>query len=165
MKRLLSYAVILVSLVLTGCGFHIRGTGDINEKLLPEQLKVIHVDGDNRTDIYRMVTTRLIQSGVKLVPSGPDVVSLQLGNISVSNNVASRDSNAQVVEYLMLFNTDYTITLPKQAPQKFSARFSRVFLNKSAQALASSREQDELVSEMKQQTSDLIMHQLSRVLS
>lgn len=66
MKRLLSYAVLLVSLVLTGCGFYMRGTGEINEKLLPEQLKVIHVDGDNRTDIYRMVTTRLRQSGVKL---------------------------------------------------------------------------------------------------
>ena len=165
MKRLLSYAVLLVSIVLTGCGFYMRGTGEINEKLPPEQLKVIHVDGDNRTDIYRMVTTRLRQSGVKLVPSADDVVTLKLENISVANSVASRDSHAQVVEYLMLFNTDYTVTLPKQSPQKFSARFSRVFLNKSAQALASTREQDQLRSEMERQTADLIILQLSRVLS
>ena len=63
----------------------------------------------------------------------------------------------------MLFNTNYSITLPHQPLQKFSARFSRVFLNKSAQALASSREQAQLRHEMEIQTADLIMIQLSRV--
>jgi LPS-assembly lipoprotein len=48
--------------------------------------------------------------------------------------------------------------------QKFSARFSRVFLNKSAQALASSREQAQLRHEMEIQTADLILIQLSRVI-
>ncbi len=136
----------------------------MNEKLLPEKLKTIHVVGDDRSDIYRMVTAQLRHSGVKLVDSSDDAVELNLGNINVSNTAASRDNRSQVVEYLMIFNTDYTITLPSQSPQKFSARFSRVFLNKSAQALASSREQQQLRSEMEKQTADLIIIQLSRVI-
>lgn len=156
--------MILVSLMLTGCGFYLRGSGDINEKLLPDNLKTIHVVGDDRSDIYRMVTSQLRHSGVKIVNSSDGVVELNLGNINVSNTAASRDNRSQVVEYLMMFNTDYTITLPNQSPQKFSARFSRVFLNKSAQALASSREQEQLRSEMEKQTADLIMIQLSRVI-
>ncbi|ACQ94417.1 Rare lipoprotein B [Tolumonas auensis DSM 9187] len=161
MKRLVCGVMILVSLVLTGCGFHMRGSMD--EKLLPSQLKAIHVEGDDRSDIYRLVTTRLRHSGVKLVDSSDEVPVLNLGNISVSNSAASLDNRSQVVEYVMLFNTDYSITLPHKPLQKFSARFSRVFLNKSSQALASSREQAQLRNEMEVQTADLILIQLSRV--
>lgn len=164
MKRLIASVMILVSLMLTGCGFYMRGTGDMNEKLLPEKLKTIHVVGDDRSDIYRMVTSQLRHSGVKLTENSDNAVELNLGNISVSNTEASRNNRSQVVEYLMIFNTDYTIALPNQSPQKFSARFSRVFLNKSAQALASSREQDQLRKEMEKQTADLIIIQLSRVI-
>ena len=161
MKRLVCGVMILVSLVLTGCGFHMRGSMD--EKLLPSQLKAIHVEGDDRSDIYRLVTTRLRHSGVKLVDSSDEVPVLNLGNISVSNSAASLDNRSQVVEYVMLFNTDYSITLPHKPLQKFSARFSRVFLNKSSQALASSREQAQLRNEMEVLTADLILIQLSRV--
>ena len=161
MKRLVCGVMILVSLVLTGCGFHMRGSMD--EKLLPSQLKAIHVEGDDRSDIYRLVITRLRHSGVKLVDSSDEVPVLNLGNISVSNSAASLDNRSQVVEYVMLFNTDYSITLPHKPLQKFSARFSRVFLNKSSQALASSREQAQLRNEMEVQTADLILIQLSRV--
>ena len=161
MKRLVCGVMILVSLVLTGCGFHMRGRMD--EKLLPSQLKAIHVEGDDRSDIYRLVTTRLRHSGVKLVDNSDEVPVLNLGNISVSNSAASLDNRSQVVEYVMLFNTDYSITLPHKPLQKFSARFSRVFLNKSSQALASSREQAQLRNEMEVQTADLILIQLSRV--
>ncbi len=65
MKRLVCGVMILVSLLLTGCGFHMRG--EVDEKLLPSQLKAIHVVGDDRSDIYRMVTTRLRHYGVQLV--------------------------------------------------------------------------------------------------
>ncbi len=161
MKRLVCGVMVLVSLLLTGCGFHMRG--NVDERLLPSQLKAIHVQGDDRSDIYRMVTARLRHSGVKLVERSDEVPVLDLGNISVSNSAASLDNRSQVVEYVMLFNTNYSITLPHQPLQKFSARFSRVFLNKSAQALASSREQAQLRHEMEIQTADLIMIQLSSV--
>lgn len=162
MKRLVCGVMILVSLLLTGCGFHMRG--DIDEKLLPSQLKAIHVVGDDRSDIYRMVTARLRHYGVQLVDDNDEVPTLNLGNISIGSSAASLDNRSQVVEYVMLFNTDYSITLPHKPLQKFSARFSRVFLNKSAQALASSREQTQLRHEMEIQTADLILIQLSRVI-
>ena len=49
MKRLVCGVMILVSLLLTGCGFHMRG--EVDEKLLPSQLKAIHVVGDDRSDL------------------------------------------------------------------------------------------------------------------
>lgn len=162
MKRLVCGVMILVSLLLTGCGFQMRG--EIEEKLLPSQLKAIHVKGDDRSDIYRLVTARLRHYGVQLVDSNDEIPTLDLGNINVSNSAASLDNRSQVVEYVMLFNTDYSITMPHKPLQKFSARFSRVFLNKSAQALASSREQVQLRHEMEIQTADLILIQLSRVI-
>ena len=63
----------------------------------------------------------------------------------------------------MQFNTEYTIAVPDHEPQKFNASFSRNFLNKSSEALASSREQEQRTREMQEQTADLIMIQLSRL--
>ncbi|WP_024871594.1 LPS assembly lipoprotein LptE [Tolumonas lignilytica] len=163
MKRQVWSLIILVSFLLTGCGFQMRGSDKANTKLLPEQLKAIHIEGDDRSDIYRMVSARLRHYGVRLVDRSDDVMELDLGNITVSNSAASLDNRSQVVEYVMLFNTNYSITMPHKPLQKFSARFSRVFLNKSAQALASSREQAQLRHEMEIQTADLILVQLGRV--
>lgn len=63
----------------------------------------------------------------------------------------------------MQFTTEYSITVPDHEPQKFTASFSRNFLNKSSEALASSREQEQRTREMQEQTADLILIQLNRV--
>ena len=73
--------------------------------------------GDDRSDIYRMVTARLRHYGVQLIDDNDEIPTLNLGNINVSNSAASLDNRSQVVEYVMLFNTDYSITMPPQTAQ------------------------------------------------
>ena len=63
----------------------------------------------------------------------------------------------------MRFSTQYSIKVPDEEPQVFNATFNRTFLNKSSEALSSSREQEQLSKEMQEQTADLILLQLSRV--
>lgn len=152
------FCLSLLALGLAGCGFHMRG--DLN--LPPEQRKVKLV-GDNKSDLYRMVAIRMKRVGVQLVDGDEQVPVVTLGNISVTNQVVSVDSRSQAVEYNMQFNTQYSLTLPNKPAQKFTASFSRGFLNKSSEALASSREQEQRTNEMIEQTADLILIQLSRV--
>ncbi|MGL5598783.1 MAG: LPS assembly lipoprotein LptE, partial [Aeromonas sp.] len=51
-------AMMLAALLLQGCGFHMRSHG------IPKELMTMKVVGDNKSDFYRMVTTRLKASGV-----------------------------------------------------------------------------------------------------
>ena len=148
----------LLGLLLGGCGFHMRGG-----ELLPTQLHQLHLIGDSRSDLYRLVATRLKRARIDLVAGGEDVPQLTIGSINVVNQVVSVDSRSQAVEYNMQFTTEYSITVPDHEPQKFTASFSRNFLNKSSEALASSREQEQRTREMQEQTADLILIQLSRV--
>lgn len=158
MGRRLWLPILLAGLLLQACGFHLRG-GEV----LPSQLTTLQVKGDDKSDLYRLVTLRLKRAGVALVAAGDDVPVLTLGNTAVSNSGVSVDDRSQVVEYVMQFNTPYTLTVPAHEPQQFTASFSRTFLNKSAQALASSREQEQLNQQMQERTADLILLQLSRL--
>lgn len=150
--------ISLLGLWLTGCGLHMRGAVNI-----PPEYRKVQLIGDDKSDLYRMVTSRLKRVGVQVVEGESDVPQLTLGAIQVNNQVASVDSNSQAVEYVMLFNTKYSLTLPNHEPQSFNASFSRSFLNKSSEALASTREQEQLTHEMLEQTADLILIQLSRL--
>lgn len=161
-KALLMICFTLVSALLTGCGFHMRGS--VTNSVVPANMHTLHVEGDTRGNIYRDVTSRLKQAGVTLTTeTSKNIPVLHIDGMTVGTNKASVDSNSEVVEYVMVFNTNYQVTLPNQQPQHFSARFSRVFLNKSSQALASSREQTQLVQEMEEQTANLILTQLSHI--
>ena len=148
----------LLGLWLSGCGLHMRGTINI-----PPEYQKVQLNGDDKSDLYRMVAIRLERVGVQLVEGRSDVPQLTLGNIQINNQVASVDSRSQDVEYIMQFNTQYSLSLPNHEPQKFNATFNRSFLNKSSEALASSREQERLTHEMLEQSADLILIQLSRL--
>lgn len=157
--RSLSWLFLLTAgLLLQACGFHLRGG-----ELLPPQLTTLQVKGDDKSDLYRLVTLRLKRGGVRLVDGGEEVPVLTLGGTAVSNQAATVDSRSQVVEYVMRFSTQYSIKVPDEEPQVFNATFNRTFLNKSSEALSSSREQEQLSKEMQEQTADLILLQLSRV--
>lgn len=155
MRALLT--LLLLSLGLGGCGFHMRG----NESI--PSFRQVALVGDPRDDLYRQVVTSLRHVGVAVVPAADNIPTLKLGEMQVKNQVASVDSRAQNVEYLMLFNTEYTLSVPGHPDQRFTAAFNRTFLNKSSEALASSREQEQLRDEMRKQTAALILIQLSRV--
>jgi Rare lipoprotein B len=153
---------VLLLVSLSGCGFHLRGG-----EMLSPALHTMRLVGDDKSDMYRMVAYRLKRAGVTLVEKseidGKPIPELQLGGISVTNQVASVDSHSQAVEYVMHFSTQYSIKVPEHEAQKFTANFTRTFLNKSSEALASSREQEQLTREMMEQTADLVLIQLSRV--
>ena len=159
MNRLFNRLVVLLLLGLTlaGCGFHMRGGDSV------PSIRELALIGDERDDLYRSVAMRLQRVGVKLVPATDKVPQLKLGEMQVKIQVASVDSRAQTVEYLMLFNTEYVLTVPDHTAQRFTAGFNRTFLNKGSEALASSREQEQLKDEMREQTAELILIQLSRV--
>ena len=149
-------AIMLTGLLLQACGFQMRGTA------IPPELMTMKVVGDNKSDFYRMVTTRLKAAGVTLADK-EGIPVMTLAGISSSSQVASVDAIGQEREYLLGYNTQFSISMQGKPTQVFPITFNRSFLNKPDAALASSREQEQLGKEMQEQAASLVIRQLSQV--
>ncbi|WP_421240888.1 LPS assembly lipoprotein LptE [Aeromonas enteropelogenes] len=149
-------AIMLAALLLQGCGFHKRGTG------IPAELMTMKVVGDNKSDFYRQVTTRLKAAGVTLADK-EGIPVLTLGGIASSSQVASVNALGADTEYVLGFSTRFTVAVPGKPTQVFPINFNRSFLNKPDAALASSREQEQLNREMQEQAANQVIRQLSLV--
>ncbi|MBZ6065497.1 LPS assembly lipoprotein LptE [Aeromonas schubertii] len=158
MSRLMRrWLVVLVAgLLVQACGFHLRGMA------IPPELMTMKVVGDNKSDFYRMVTTRLRASGVTLADK-EGIPVLTLGGVGSSNQVASVNVQGTEIEYVMGFSTQFTVSAAGKPTQVFPITFNRSFLNKPDAALASSREQEQLIREMQEQAADQVIRQLSQV--
>ena len=149
-------AIMLTGLLLQACGFQMRGTA------IPSELMTMKVVGDNKSDFYRLVTTRLKASGVTLADK-EGIPVLTLSGVRSSSQVASVDAIGQDREYLLGYSTQFSVTVPGKPTQVFPITFNRSFLNKPDAALASSREQEQLGKEMQEQAANLVIRQLSQV--
>ena len=149
-------AILLTGLLLQACGFQMRGTA------IPPELMTMKVVGDNKSDFYRLVTTRLKAAGVQLADK-EGIPVLTLSGVGSTSQVASVDSIGQAREYVLGYNTQFTVSMPGKPTQVFPIAFNRSFLNKPDAALASSREQEQLGKEMQEQAANLVIRQLSQV--
>ncbi|MGL5948847.1 MAG: LPS assembly lipoprotein LptE [Aeromonas sp.] len=148
--------LLLSVALLAGCGFHLRQRG------LPSELLTLKVEGDNKSDFYRLVTTRLKAAGVTLV-NRDDVAVLVLSPVSGRSQVASLNALGADTEYVLGFSSQFSVQLPGQPKQVFPINFNRSFLNKPDAALASAREQAQLSKEMQEQAASQVLRQLSQV--
>lgn len=151
-------ALVLLTLVLVGCGFQLRG----GENLAPE-LQRLTLVGDDKSQFYRLVSARLLRAGAELVPPGSGAPVLTIAGVGLSNAVASVNARADALEYASRFGTRFTLAMPDESRQVFNVTFNRSFLDKSAQALASSREQQQLHEQMEREAAEQIVRQLNRL--
>lgn len=150
--------LILLTLLLVGCGFQLRG----GENLAPE-LKEIALTGDDKSQFYRIVAARLERAGATLVPATSTTPVLSVAGLGQNNTVASVNSRADALEYATRFGTRFTLTMPDEPVQVFNVAFNRSFLDKSTQALASSREQAQLRKQMEFEAAEQIVRHLNRL--
>lgn len=150
--------LVLLTLLLAGCGFQLRG----GDNLAPE-LQRLALVGDDKTQFYRLVSARLMRAGAELVEPGAGVPILSISNLGQNNAVASVNARADALEYATRFGTRFTLDMPDESRQVFNVTFNRSFLDKSAQALASSREQQQLREQMEHEAAEQIIRQLNRL--
>ncbi|PSJ44846.1 hypothetical protein C7H85_12810 [Zobellella endophytica] len=158
LSRIKAGVLIVLTLLLAGCGFQLRGGEN-----LPPELQRLALLGDDKTQFYRLVSARLQRAGVQLVePDGATPV-LTIAPLGQSNTTASVNARANTLEYAMRFSTRFILDMPDAPRQVFNVAFNRSFLDKSNQALASSREQQQLHEQMEFEAAEQILRQLSRL--
>ncbi len=156
MKRLV--IITLTTLLLTACGFALRGTAE-----LPASLQPLHLDNINDSTLMgRELLKTLVSNKISLAATpGPDIYTLSLGPETSSERAISINSNARAGEYEILMTVTFQLKRGSATaipPQKLN--LSKVYLADPDNAVAKAEEAVIIQNEMRQELSQLILRRL-----
>jgi len=151
--------VVLFSVVLSACGFHLRG-----DYLIPDEIsKLSFTSFDKYSQLTRNVDAKLRLNNIQVVPPSASIPNLHLVSESVSESTLSLYQNSRAAEKALTYKTSYRITIPELGTKTYSTTVTRNYLDNPSTALAKSVEKDMIEDEMRLQAASLIMRQMARV--
>jgi LPS-assembly lipoprotein len=164
MGRGLGWLMLVCSLLLTSCGFHLRGNLPLSH------FPTLYIQSDRHSDLALLVSTKLQQNKVQLRQSmAADTPVLHLLSDSLERRTLSLFPNGQVAEYELIYKVRYSLTMPTvesipaAEPQLYQFELFRDYQDDPNQALAKAKELDLMLGELREQAANRILRQLSRL--
>lgn len=158
MARLGVLLLLLGSLLLSSCGFHLRG--DLPLSHFP----AMHIQSERHSELAFLVGERLKHNKVQLLDSyQQSAPMLQLIDDTLERRTLSLFPNGQVAEYELIYKVRYALTMPDAAPAQYQFEIFRDYQDDPNQALAKSKELELLLGELRQQAANRIVRQLARL--
>ncbi|MDH3281476.1 MAG: LPS assembly lipoprotein LptE [Gammaproteobacteria bacterium] len=160
MKRMHLVWVTALGVVLTACGFHLRGHVSLSDKLSP--LAVQTADLELREALVDLLET----SGAQVVDEpGTAKAVLRVQDINYERRVRTIDSRGKVNGYLLVYSVNYKVETPGgddlSALTPLSVR--RDFNFDSNQVLQKEDEERDLRFEMERDMAQRIVRRMSRI--
>ncbi|MCE0556038.1 MULTISPECIES: LPS assembly lipoprotein LptE [unclassified Motilimonas] len=159
MSILKKASLALATLILvSACGFTPKGQvisrADINSVYLSTP--------DPYGQLTREIEQQLRFANIDIL-SQPDeqMYQLRVGGEQQSRRTISLYDNAQSAEYELGYSLQYQIVRPNKEPLSFTINIHRDFLENPEQALASSREAELMLSEMRETAAQRIVRRLT----
>lgn len=150
--------VLLLSLVLSGCGFQLRGTAPL------QKFPAIHLQGDQHSELLNLLGVQLQRNNVSLLSQADSQSAVfVLEQDSLQRRTLSLFPNGQVAEYSLIYKVDYQLVLPGQEAKTYQIELFRDYQDDPSRALAKSRELDLMLTELRQQAVARIIRQLGRL--
>lgn len=158
MARLSVLLVLLGSLLLSSCGFHLRGNLPLSH------FSAMYVQSQRHSELAALVSDRLTHNKVQLLDSyQQSAPMLQLLDDSLERRTLSLFPNGQVAEYELIYRVRYTLTMPEGEPEQYQFELFRDYQDDPNRALAKAKELDLMLGELRQQAANRILRQLSRL--
>ncbi|OEF83118.1 hypothetical protein B003_08885 [Vibrio breoganii 1C10] len=150
---------LLIASLLSGCGFHFRGS-----YLVPEEVSSMSLTSyDDYAQFTRDVKTELRQNGIQLVTPAANVTNIHLLTESISERTLSLYQNSRAAEKELTLRASYRVVVPDVGTRTFSTQVNRSYLDNPLTALAKSVERDMIEDEMRKQAARQIIRQLARL--
>ncbi|MBT1065583.1 hypothetical protein KJY73_18530 [Bowmanella sp. Y26] len=152
--------VLIAALLLSACGFHLRGTG-----LLGDKVTKVHVASDNQhAPLPRVLKTSLKGYKVQVLPAPQEQeITLYLYPEQLERSLLSLFSTGQVAEYELNYHVRFEVRLPGQDAQLVEFTLNREYQDDPNAVLAKSRELNLILDELRKQAADRIIRQLSQL--
>lgn len=177
-KLILRFSFFTGVLILTSCGFQLRG-----DYLLPDALQTLNVTSvDKHGELTRVLKQHLKINQVNLVSSSKisptnnaafnyaennhnikPVPELRILKDKLDRRTLSVFPNGQVAEYELIYTVKYQLLIAGKAPQTFEFELNRDYQEDPDFALAKSRELKLLLSEMRQIAADRILRSMASI--
>ena len=155
----------ILYLVLSGCGFHLRGASSV---ALPPELSSLRVTmgGAGYPPLLVEVRNALLALGdVRLTDDVSAAVPvLQLHSESSTSQVLTIDSSGRISAYLLNYRVDYSLIGADKKPllPKQSVKLQREHGFDRLNVLASEKQSEFLQSEMRRDVAQQILRRLAR---
>lgn len=109
---------ILLTLVISGCGFQLRGAIDISSEISP-----LYLQQNSVFELARDIKTLLATNNIEVVADPAQSNSqLVLLNESKQRRVISVDGNGRAREYSLTYTINFTMTMQKAGEQAEDVR-------------------------------------------
>ncbi len=153
------WSVLILVLLLSACGFHLRGSVE-----LPPMLERPHVVGDAFSLLVRELESLLLQSGATLVRQPKEASAIvRILSETPTRRVLSVGSTGKAAEYELHYAVNYQLENPQgevlQGPSTLSTR--RTYLFDESQVLGKSGEEETLREDMQRDLARRLLQQLS----
>lgn len=157
-SRVLILFVVVSSLLLSGCGFKLRG--QIN---VPESLTRMQILGDD-DELNALVKKSLKFSGVEVVEKDDTAAVLDLRSASYTKEVIGTNSNGIANNYKLLYKVNYAV-YDAQQNQLLKNRVSqdRSLAYDPNNILVFEREERFLVEDMRKELVTNILRQVGKI--
>lgn len=157
-RRASVFLLLLTSLLLSSCGFQLRG------QLPLAKYPAIYLKGDKHSQLLTELSLQLSRNNVKLATeSADDLPQITLEQDSLQRRTLSLFPNGQVAEYELIYRVTYQLQLPDQEPLPYQIELFRDYQDDPNRALAKARELDLLLAELRGQAVARIIRQLGRL--
>lgn len=155
--KIVGSALLLTSLI-SACGFHLRGA-----HILPEELQTLRISSQDKFgELTRVVKQHLAYNNVNVVKaSTTKTPELRILKDKLDRRTLSVFPNGQVAEYELIYSVRYQIIIENEEPQNFEFELYRDYQDDPNLALAKSRELNLLLSEMRQVAADRILRDMA----
>lgn len=158
MARLGLVFALLSSMLLSSCGFHLRG--DLPLSHFP----AMYIQSERHSELAALVGARLQHNKVQLLDSyQQSAPMLQLIDDSLERRNLTLFPNGQVAEYELIYKVRYALTMPDGEPQQYQFELFRDYQDDPNRALAKAKELDLMLGELRQQAANRILRQLARL--
>ncbi|EGR0501449.1 LPS assembly lipoprotein LptE [Vibrio cholerae] len=152
--------LVLMTSLLTACGFHLRGDYDIPQELSRMSL----TSYDQYSTFTRMVHRQLRLNKIDLQAPAEDLPNLHLLSESTGERTLSLYQNPPLAaEIELTLVATYRITVPHLGNRTFTTSVTRSYLSNPLTALAKSVERDMIEDEMRKLAASQIVRQMARL--
>ena len=148
--------VLILSLVVSSCGFHLRG-----QLPLPEAVNVIYIDAD-RSDFTRELEASFRAAGATLVDSPTQAKAiLQIADEYAEREVLTLNTDGRATAYKLFYTVDYLLANEKQELLKEGRLVEqRQYSFDSGEAVRQESEENELLEEMYKELALKVVRQI-----
>lgn len=153
-------ALLLCSLLFSGCGFSLRG-----DYFIAAQLQHLNVSSvDKHGELTRLVKQHLLLNQVKVTKNYDQTLpELKILKDTLNRRTLSVFPNGQVAEYELIYIVQYQLRFANEDFQSYKIELNRDYQDDPDLALAKSRELSLLLSEMRQEAATKILRNLASI--